>query len=423
MSKIILVIIVALWSSSSAQNATVWDGEMAVESVRENGSREDNITRSSLDDMEALDIWMIALIVILCLIFVIVAALGILVLCCQITLWPGQYDGTDCEILKALKAKNSDRFNKLLGRRKLHQVRDLKGDTIFHVAARSDWPEEMTPVVLHHLGVCTKDVETSTATLAQVTDTGDQSKEEIFRAELNTWTGQVTKCLPSRFVPKSYDINSQNSQGQTPLHIACEEEKEDHAEAVVAVLLEQKAILDIRDGNFFSGNAPLHIAVKRGHVSVVRRLLPKNASSNKHLLNQKGADGETALRMASRQSDVETVKFIVEYLGDDTWRSDEASVVESAVAGGSREVLELLVEHGAKREALLEMAVLKKNVKVVKMIMTSERLRPGDSVVESLFSMVEDIITRAKSSMERNEMKRILENLSVAKDTVSLYNC
>jgi ankyrin repeat protein len=86
---------------------------------------------------------------------------------------------------------------------------------------------------------------------------------------------------------KGADVNSRDSNGQTPLSLAAEKGHE----AVVALLHKQGADVDSKDKN---GQTPLSWATESGHEAAAKRLLEQGAE-----VNSKDKNGQTPLSWAA----------------------------------------------------------------------------------------------------------------------------
>jgi ankyrin repeat protein len=156
-------------------------------------------------------------------------------------------------IVEALRAENSVEFNKLLDGRSVRNIFDDELNSIFHLAARSDWNTQMTEIVY---AILPKHKETD----LEATPLSESKRASIYRV-----TSRVTRAHSSL-------LNSQNSKGETPLMIASAENQME----VVNVLLEQDVDLEIKD---HEGENALQHAVRNGNVEVVEELLEKYGDS------------------------------------------------------------------------------------------------------------------------------------------------
>ncbi|KAM9792300.1 85/88 kDa calcium-independent phospholipase A2 [Neosynchiropus ocellatus] len=106
-------------------------------------------------------------------------------------------------------------------------------------------------------------------------------------------------CLKHNYVQSL--INTQDSLGQTPLHLACE--RGDTA-CVQQLLEESQARTDIRDNN---GETPMHSAAKQDTAVVVQILCSRMCTG----VNELNNNGETPLHVSCRLGRVEAVKALV----------------------------------------------------------------------------------------------------------------
>lgn len=106
-------------------------------------------------------------------------------------------------------------------------------------------------------------------------------------------------CLKHNYVQSL--INTQDSLGQTPLHLACE--RGDTA-CVQQLLEESQARTDVKDNN---GETPMHSAAKQDSAVVVQILCSRMCSG----VNELNKNGETPLHVSCRLGRVEAVKALV----------------------------------------------------------------------------------------------------------------
>jgi len=100
------------------------------------------------------------------------------------------------------------------------------------------------------------------------------------------------------------NINVQNKNGETPLHIAVEN---GHIN-IVKLLISSKADVNVRDKN---GDTPLHVAVFTERIDIAKLLISKKADVN---IGDK--DGNTPLHSAVRADRIDIVKLLIFHKAD-----------------------------------------------------------------------------------------------------------
>jgi len=128
------------------------------------------------------------------------------------------------------------------------------------------------------------------------------------------------------------DLNIQDGQRKTPLHLAIEE---NHG-LVIDLMLQSGSDVDM--GCLESGlkNSPLMDAAHSGKHMLVGKLLAAGANVNKV-----GKQDMTALHLAARRGDLKTVKFLLDAKADAALESKCGTASHLASKHGSTELLEL----------------------------------------------------------------------------------
>ncbi|WP_419247185.1 ankyrin repeat domain-containing protein [Wolbachia endosymbiont of Rhagoletis indifferens] len=188
---------------------------------------------------------------------------------------------------------------------------------------------------------------------------------------------QVLQCLND-----GVNINAQNNNNQTPLHIASLKGMAN----IVKLLLERGAKINIRDNQ---GETVLHYASYYGYRAIVEILLKKGAK-----INTQGNLGKTALYYATFANNVGMIKFLLEAgakanAKDDFDRTSlsftdnkeiitllrNKQIIESVIEGNDNQVLRCLndgADVNAKndnKEAILHMASLRGMTNIVKLLL------------------------------------------------------
>jgi len=142
---------------------------------------------------------------------------------------------------------------------------------------------------------------------------------------------EQAKMLPVLIQAKA-DLDIQDGQGKTPLHLAIEE---NHGK-FVDILLRSKA--DVNLGNLSSNfrNSPLMDAAHEGQSDVALKLIAARADVNK-----KGKQGLSALHFAARRGCTKMVQILLEAHADASQTSDLGTALDLAKKNGGSELLKL----------------------------------------------------------------------------------
>ena len=273
------------------------------------------------------------------------------------------------DIFKSLEQDDNVQFGKLLGKRNILKVQDQNMNGIFHIAAQSDWNNDKTKIIVDHLRL--------RGLLPQSKNPKDASRRsDIFSIS--------TEHL------KSYNLDSQNCKGETPLIVATLNKQED----VVETLLEHGVNVDALDKE---GCSAIFYAVAKGFRPIVKLLVRSDRGWMRYgmelaflaaacgeeetldLLLMQGAnrggtwtlkDGRTCLMRAVQEKNVSAVKLVKRRMEKDnkTHNEDRANALKAAVearqfriqelkkgrclAGGSSQTQSGLAQHKSEMEKL-----------------------------------------------------------------------
>eukprot|EP00746_Dinoflagellata_sp_MGD_P066900 gnl/MRDRNA2_/MRDRNA2_27654_c0_seq1.p1 gnl/MRDRNA2_/MRDRNA2_27654_c0~~gnl/MRDRNA2_/MRDRNA2_27654_c0_seq1.p1 ORF type:complete len:246 (+),score=65.00 gnl/MRDRNA2_/MRDRNA2_27654_c0_seq1:465-1202(+) len=128
------------------------------------------------------------------------------------------------------------------------------------------------------------------------------------------------------------DLNAQDGEGKTPLHLAIEEDLDN----AVDVLLESKA--DVNLGNLLSNmqNSPLMDAAHANNPDLALKLISAKAD-----INKQGKQGMSALHLAARRGRVRMVQILMEARADASQTSDLGTALDLAKKNGGIPLLKL----------------------------------------------------------------------------------
>ena len=170
------------------------------------------------------------------------------------------------------------------------------------------------------------------------------------------------------------DVNACDHEGDTPLSVACYENKPD----VIALLLEQPHVSVNTHG--VRGDTPLHIAVSNCSLSVVVRLLRRGARVD--ALNH---DNETPLHIATRQ--------------------ENAQVVDALLAFATRHTLDTISSNGGgSGGATAFRSLVSPVLHICKMDMAASMIRHGCDVSKS-FEKLSSPLGALVEQVSRKQLK------------------
>lgn len=140
-----------------------------------------------------------------------------------------------------------------------------------------------------------------------------------------------------RFLNKGVDINAQNEDGATPLHLAMFACKKD----IIEFLIANGANVDARNKR---GATPLHNAAWTGYTASVNSLIKHGAD-----VNAKDNHGDTPLHEAVSKGRMSTVKILLANGADINVRNNmNQTPLWDAVYWGYKDLTKLLIEQGAE---------------------------------------------------------------------------
>jgi len=121
-----------------------------------------------------------------------------------------------------------------------------------------------------------------------------------------------------------YDVNQQDNEGNTVLHMSCMPESS-HPDIVRLLCNTPSIRVDIQNKN---GDTPLIAAFEESHdnnITIIEELLECHKQHNISI-NQQDNDGNTAIHIASSYLNVEALKLLIAFGGDCSIRNNEGSI-------------------------------------------------------------------------------------------------
>ena len=292
--------------------------------------------------------WYSSLVALLLVLTIFAPAAGLLLF---LHVWtPHQHE----KILKSLQEKDYVPFSKLLERQNILKVQDQNMNGIFHIAARSDWDEDKTKILVDHLRL--------RRFLSQSNDPENPP--------LAPRRSDIYSISPEYL--KSYNLDSQNAKGETPLIVATLNNQED----VVETLLGRGVKVGTQDKEGYS--AIFH-AVMRGFQPIVKKLVRSDRS----------------------------------------WETDDMDLVFLAAALGKEEILDLLLEQGANKSGTWKLkdgrtclmrAVQDKNLSAVRLVkhrMEKDNEAHNQDRANALKAAQEMMIAGGDWAQNQSEMEKL----------------
>lgn len=114
----------------------------------------------------------------------------------------------------------------------------------------------------------------------------------------------------------------------TPLYHAAGNNRND----IVDILIEYGA--DVNKQNRLSGNAPLHVACEKGHITIISRLLASNANPNAF-----SSSLTIPIMYASRHGHIDIVKLLTPYTNFNHSATDTFTIFNHALFSGNDEMI------------------------------------------------------------------------------------
>ena len=142
------------------------------------------------------------------------------------------------------------------------------------------------------------------------------------------------KSMILLLLEKGADCNIKNSAGQMPIHVAISMLKDGKSYIdIVNLLIDHYTDLNVCND---IKNTPLHLAVKSGHLEIVRKLIQKGA-----IFDSRNNQGLTPAQVAIIENHTKIARFFIE-IG----KYNQLEVLITAVKKGNTQIVKLLLEEG-----------------------------------------------------------------------------
>uniref|UniRef100_A0ABD2W6L0 Uncharacterized protein n=1 Tax=Trichogramma kaykai TaxID=54128 RepID=A0ABD2W6L0_9HYME len=181
----------------------------------------------------------------------------------------------------------------------------------------------------------------------------DQHRDELGNTPLHLALEQENEEWIESLLRSGADPNLANAEGSTALRIICKRDSDDDFLETFFEIVDDVQQIDARDE---SGNAPLHLATESGNANSIESLLRKGADPN--LAN---AEGSTALRIVCMDDDADDLaEMLFEISGEknqplrlDAEDNLERTPLQWAAASLNPSVIDLLLDYGADLESFV----------------------------------------------------------------------
>ena len=162
-----------------------------------------------------------------------------------------------------------------------------------------------------------------------------EATEALFGAVIAGDANQV-----KLYLSKGADVNAKDRQTWTPLHVAIW----DGHKAVAEELIAKGADVNVKDKR---GYTPLHLAAIKGRSDAAGLLIDKGAN-----VNVKNPAGQTPLHLAADNGYKDVIELLIAKGADVNAQAGSQNVLSLTRAKGHQEIVDLLLEHGAKEPTI-----------------------------------------------------------------------
>ena len=133
------------------------------------------------------------------------------------------------------------------------------------------------------------------------------------------------------------NINSMNTQGLSPLHVAVIKGNVE----VTELLINEGADIELKDSQY--GSSPLLHACQNGRVNIVKLLIEKGAN-----VKSESTSGTNALHFATQSGNIKVVELVIDGIGDVNSKDiNGMTALHLAAETGNLKLLDVLIGKGA----------------------------------------------------------------------------
>ena len=216
---------------------------------------------------------------------------------------------------------------------------------------------------------------------------------------LSIWSD--AKSILLLLLEKGADCNVKNADGQMAIHFAISMLKHDKSHLDIVNLLLDHHHIDLNVCNNVK-DTPLHMAVKGGHLEIVRKLIQKGAR-----FGSRNNESLTPVQVAIIENHTKVAKFFIE-----NGKYIPTVVLQTAVAKGNAPIVKLLLERGEDPNltengniTLLDQAVRNGHLQIVQYLIDH-----GANIEAQIHDSKEKLLHFAAKYASEEIIKELLKN-------------